>query len=86
MKKGTPKIDWEKLSKQLQEALAKEMKENERLKSDIEELNNELEQYVDDGITAMTQRLRRDQVIAYLERRLFEEMKKNEQRNEEIPF
>lgn len=83
------KIDWEKLAKQLQEALAKEMKENERLKSDIEVLNNELEQYVDDGITAMTQRLCKDQVIAYLERRLFEEIKTNEMLREsksEIPF
>lgn len=86
MKKGTPKIDWEKLSKQLQEALAREMKENERLKDDIAKLNNELEAYADDGITLYMERKNKNAIICYLERRLFEEMKKNEQRNEEIPF
>lgn len=80
------KIDWEKLAKQLQEALAREMKENERLKDDIAKLNNELESYADDGITLYMERKNKNAIICYLERRLFEEMKKNEQRNEEIPF
>lgn len=80
------RIDWEKLAKQLQEALAREMKENERLKDDIAKLNNELEVYADDGISLYVERKNKNAIICYLERRLFEEMKKNEQRNEEIPF
>jgi TRAP-type C4-dicarboxylate transport system substrate-binding protein len=80
------KVDWEKLAKQLQEALAKEMKEVERLENEIQKLNNELEVYADDGITLYVERKNKNAIICYLERRLFEEMKKNEQRNEEIPF
>jgi len=38
-----PKVDWEGLSKKLQEALAKEMKETERLYEEIRKLNEEIE-------------------------------------------
>lgn len=86
MKKGTPQIDWEKLCKQLQEALAREMKENERLKGEIANLNNELEVYADDGMTLYMERKNKNAIICYLERRLYEEMRKNQERNEEIPF
>lgn len=37
-------VDWEKLARQLQEALAKEMKENERLEKDNDRLQIELVQ------------------------------------------
>jgi hypothetical protein len=86
MKKGTPKVNWEKLAMQLQEALAKEMKEVERLEGEIETLNNELEAYADDGITLYVERKNKNAIICYLERRLFEEMKKNEDSKSEIPF
>ena len=86
MKKGTPKVEWEKLCKQLQEALAKEMKEVERLEDEIEKLNNELEDLSDSGFNSIRERLKKDAVISYLEDRLYEEIKKNEDRNEEIPF
>lgn len=80
------KIDWEKLAKQLQEALAKEMKEVERLEGEIERLNNQLEDLSDSGFNSIRDRMGKDAVIRYLEDRLYEEMKKNEDRNEEIPF
>ena len=80
------KIDWEKLAKQLQEALAKEMKEVERLEDEIEKLNNQLEDLSDSGFNSIRDRMGKDAVIRYLEDRLYEEMKKNEQRDEEIPF
>lgn len=80
------KIDWEKLAKQLQEALAKEMKEVERLEGEIEKLNNQLEDLSDSGFNSIRDRMGKDAVIRYLEDRLYEEMKKNEQRDEEIPF
>ncbi len=80
------KIDWEKLAKQLQEALAKEMKEVERLEGEIERLNNQLEDLSDSGFNSIRDRMGKDAVIRYLEDRLYEEMKKNEQRDEEIPF
>lgn len=80
------RIDWEKLAKQLQEALAKEMKEVERLEGEIERLNNQLEDLSDSGFNSIRDRMGKDAVIRYLEDRLYEEMKKNEQRDEEIPF
>lgn len=80
------KIDWEKLAKQLQEALAKEMKEVERLEDEISKLNDKLEDLSDSGFNSIRDRLGKDAVIRYLEDRLYEEMKKNEDRNEEIPF
>ena len=80
------KIDWEKLAKQLQEALAKEMKEVERLEDEISNLNDKLEDLSDSGFNSIRDRLGKDAVIRYLEDRLYEEMKKNEDRNEEIPF
>lgn len=80
------KVNWEKLAKQLQEALAKEMKEVERLEGQIRELNNELEVYADDGVTLYIERKNKNAIICYLERRLFEEMKKNEDSKSEIPF
>lgn len=80
------KIDWEKLAKQLQEALAKEMKEVERLEGEIEKLNNQLEDLSDSGFNSIRDRMGKDAVIRYLEDRLYEEMKKKEQRDEEIPF
>ena len=86
MAKVNNKVNWEQLAKQLQEALSKEMKENERLKDDIAKLNNELEVYADDGMTLYMERKNKNAIICYLERRLFEEMKKNQERNEEIPF
>lgn len=86
MKKGTPKVDWEKLCKQLQEALAKEMKEVERLEDEISKLNDQLEDLSDSGFNSIRERLKKDAVIRYLEDRLYEEIKKNEYREEEIPF
>lgn len=86
MKKGTPKVDWEKLSKQLQEALAKEMKEVERLEDEISKLNDQIEDLSDSGFNSIRDRFGKDAVIRYLEDRLYEEMKKNEYRDEEIPF
>lgn len=86
MKKGTPKVDWEKLCNQLQEALSKEMKEVERLEDEISKLNDKLENLSDSGFDYIRDRLGKDAVIRYLEDRLYQEMKKNEQRDEEIPF
>ena len=39
-----PKIDWEKLARNLQAALASEMKETQRLEKDVERLEIELVQ------------------------------------------
>lgn len=87
------KVDWEKLCHQLQEALAKEMREVERLELEICDLNSDIDRYkgiIDDyngeSLSMYSDSKNKNAIICYLERRLFEEMKKNEQRNEEIPF
>lgn len=92
------KVDWEKLCHQLQEALSKEMKEVERLEMEICDLNNDIERYkriVDDyngeSLSMYSDGKNKNAIICYLERRLFEEMKKNDQlieekRHEELPF
>jgi len=80
------KVNWEELAKNLQEALAKEMKENEILASEIERLNNELEDRSDNGFNQFLDRRKQDAIIAYLENRLYQEMFKNQKADEEIPF
>lgn len=42
MKKKTEKINWEVLAKQLQQALAKEIQENDKLKADLGQANRAL--------------------------------------------
>lgn len=86
------KTDWEKLAKDLQAALASEMKENERLEQEIAELNDELESYVESLSRARAESLDhrsgvtdKDAIIRYLERKLYDEMAKN-RRFDDIPF
>jgi hypothetical protein len=86
------KTDWEGLAKNLQEALAREMKENERLGQEIEELNDELESYVESLSRARAESLDhrsgagdKDAIIRYLEKKLADEMAKN-RRFDDIPF
>lgn len=84
------KVDWESLAKNLQEALSKEMKENELKEKYIESLNNRIEhlqeQISDDAFSSIRGRSENCAVIRYLENRLFEEIKKNRDRDEELPF
>lgn len=91
MAKAITKIDWESLAKNLQEALSKEMKENERLKDDIQRQNEELSNFADGTYDLVKQGRQTSSIIDYLEKRLYEEMKKNEKmtddrRHEELPF
>lgn len=88
-----PKVNWEDLSHKLQEALSKEMKEVERLEAEITRLNNRLEslsEAVDsfdgDNIRLENENKAKFAIIKYLERRLYEEMKKAEDKDWEIPF
>lgn len=80
------KVDWEKLAKDLQEALSKEMKEVERLEEEIARLNDKLEDSFDSAMGSIRGRVNDCAVIRYLENRLFEEIQKNRGRDEEIPF
>lgn len=91
MAKAITKIDWETLAKQLQEALSKEMKEVERLENEIKRQNQELEHFADGTYDLVKQGRQTSSIVDYLERRLYEEMKKNEKmtedrRHEELPF
>ncbi len=88
-----PKVDWEGLSKKLQEALAKEMKETERLYDEISKLNEEIE-YLKDANdsfsgenTLLTNDLKKSRSIcAYLESRLVDVIidKRSMQRAEDL--
>lgn len=84
------KVDWENLAKNLQEALSKEMKDNEFKGKYIEALNNRIEhleeQLSDDVLGSVRGRSDNCAVIRYLENRLFEEIQKNRARDEELPF
>lgn len=85
------KVDWEKLAMQLQEALSKEMKEVERLEKEIVGLNCDMEELRNEVPFGNTLEnyasvINKDAVICYLERRLFEEMRKNQQSYQEPPF
>ena len=80
------KVDWEKLAKDLQEALSKEMKEVERLEEEIARLNDKLEDSFDSAMDSIRGRVNNCAVIRYLENRLFEEIQKNRGRDEELPF
>jgi hypothetical protein len=87
------KVDWESLSHKLQEALSREMKEVERLKESITELNEHIEElesavddYDGDNIRLSNEVKGKNAIISYLEHRLYIEMKKAEDKNWEIPF
>lgn len=80
------KVDWEKLARDLQEALSKEMKEVERLEEEIARLNDRLEDSFDNTMDSIRGRVNNCAVIRYLENRLFEEIQKNRGRDEELPF
>lgn len=79
-----PKVDWENLCKKLQEALAKEMKETERLLDEIKVLNEKiegLEEIIDDynGENLLLDRQRKDAdaLVKYLENRLVDVIVEN---------
>lgn len=79
-----PKVDWEGLCKKLQEALAKEMKETERLLDEIKVLNEKiegLEEIIDDynGENLLLDRQRKDAdaLVRYLENRLVDVIVEN---------
>jgi hypothetical protein len=79
-----PKVDWEGLCKKLQEALAKEMKETERLHSEIQKLNENVEyfQEVNDSYNSENMFLDRSvkdsgALIRYLENRLVDVIVEN---------
>lgn len=79
-----PKVDWEGLCKKLQEALAKEMKETERLLDEIKVLNEKiegLEEVVDDyngeNILLDRQRKNADALVRYFENRLVDVIVEN---------
>ena len=79
-----PKVDWEGLCKKLQEALAKEMKETERLLDEIKVLNEKiegLEDMVDDyngeNILLDRQRKNADALVRYFESRLVDVIVEN---------
>jgi arginine deiminase len=80
------KVDWEALAKNLQEALAREMKEVEYLEQAIAALNEQNEvlrmKFSDSYIKPFGSE--NCAVIRYLENRLIEEIKKNERA--ELPF
>ena len=88
------KVDWENLAKNLQEALSREMKENEMLRNDIADLNDQIERRNQklcdlrsetfDSIAGIRNK---EAIICYLENRLYEEMAKNRRiQDDEIPF
>lgn len=84
-----PKVDWEGLCKKLQEALAKEMKETERLLDEIKDLNEKIEclqETVDecDGENILLNRQRRDSeaLVRYLENRLVDVIVENRELKE----
>ena len=88
-----PKVDWEGLSKKLQEALAKEMKETERLYEEIRKLNEQVEnlQEVQENILADNSLLSFDlkkarSICDYLEGRLVDVIidKRSLQRSEDL--
>lgn len=86
------KTDWEGLAKNLQEALAREMKENERLEAEIADLNDQIESYIESLGRARAESLDhrsgagdKDAIIRYLEKKLYDEMAKN-RRLDDIPF
>lgn len=79
-----PKVDWEGLCKKLQEALAKEMKETERLLDEIKVLNEKIEgledindDYNGDNLLLERQRKDADALIRYLENRLVDVIVEN---------
>lgn len=79
-----PKVDWEGLCKKLQEALAKEMKETERLLDEIKVLNEKiegLEEIIDDynGENLLLDRQRKDAdaLVKYFENRLVDVIVEN---------
>lgn len=79
-----PKVDWEGLCKKLQEALAKEMKETERLLDEIKVLNEKiegLEEIIDDyngeNILLDRQRKNADALVKYFENRLVDVIVEN---------
>ena len=79
-----PKVDWEGLCKKLQEALAKEMKETERLLDEIKVLNEKiegLEEVVDDyngeNLLLDRQRKNADALVKYFENRLVDVIVEN---------
>lgn len=79
-----PKVDWEGLCKKLQEALAKEMKETERLLDEIKALNEKvegLEDMIDDyngeNLLLARQRKDADTLVQYLENRLVDVIVEN---------
>lgn len=79
-----PKVDWEGLCKKLQEALAKEMKETERLLDEIKVLNEKiegLEEVVDDyngeNLLLDRQRKNADALVRYFENRLVDVIVEN---------
>lgn len=79
-----PKVDWEGLCKKLQEALAKEMKETERLLDEIKVLNEKienLEDMVDDyngeNLLLDRQRKNADALVKYFENRLVDVIVEN---------
>jgi predicted RNase H-like nuclease (RuvC/YqgF family) len=87
------KVNWADLSKKLQEALSKEMKESEMKDDCIRKLNNrieELESTVDvfdgDNIRMSNELKGKQAIITYLERRLYTEMKRVEDKEWEVPF
>ena len=88
------KNDWENLARNLQEALSKEMKENELLRNEIADLNDQIENRTQqlcnlkgetfDNIAGIRNK---QAIICYLENRLYEEMAKNRRiQDDEIPF
>ena len=79
-----PKVDWEGLCKKLQEALAKEMKETERLLDEIKVLNEKiegLEEIIDDyngeNLLLDRQRKNADALVKYFENRLVDVIVEN---------
>lgn len=79
-----PKVDWENLCKKLQEALAKEMKETERLLDEIKVLNEKiegLEEIIDDyngeNLLLDRQRKNADALVKYFENRLVDVIVEN---------
>lgn len=79
-----PKVDWEGLCKKLQEALAKEMKETERLLDEIKVLNEKIEgleeridYYNGENFLLSRQCKDADALVRYLENRLVDVIVEN---------